>query len=202
MDLGLTEAQLTEVLAAVDTDGNGTIEYGEFVVRLEAEWGDPADGPVAGEEPRAGGAPAVWRTQSWESVQNGSPTAGAGASQPPQPSPDPAAEAAVAAAQAAVATAEAEAEVASQRAKEAAAEAAAATAAEAASVAALAQEKRLRSHIEGDVSALRVELEEEEAACGAYRDEAEALRLELQVIPTPSHLLGRRSPISSPLFPG
>eukprot|EP01045_Picozoa_sp_COSAG04_P015641 COSAG04_NODE_1250_length_7576_cov_5.772101_2_plen_658_part_00 len=180
MDLGLTDAQLTEVLAAVDTDGNGTIEYGEFVARLEAEWGDPADGPVAAEEPRAGGAPAVWRTQSWESVQNGSPTAGAGASQPPQPSPDPAAEAAVAAAQAAVATAEAEAEVASQRAKEAAAEAAAATAAEAASVAALAQEKRLRSHIEGDVSALRVELEEEEAACGAYRDEAEALRLELQ----------------------
>ena len=183
----MTEAQLTEVLAAVDTDGNGTIEYGEFVARLEAEWGDPAEGPTAGEEPRAGGAPAVWRTQSWESVQNGSPAAGqspaprgADASQPPQPSPDPAAEAAVAAAKAAGASAEAEAEVASQRAKEAAAEAAAATAAEAASVAALAQEKRLRSHIEGDVSALRVELEEEEAACGAYRDEAEALRLELQ----------------------
>jgi hypothetical protein len=36
MDVGLTDAQLTEVLDAVDTDGNGTVEYEEFLALLQA----------------------------------------------------------------------------------------------------------------------------------------------------------------------
>ena len=34
----MTEAQVSEVIKAVDADRNGTIEYGEFVSRLAAEW--------------------------------------------------------------------------------------------------------------------------------------------------------------------
>ena len=34
----MTEAQVSEVIKAVDADHNGTIEYGEFVSRLAAEW--------------------------------------------------------------------------------------------------------------------------------------------------------------------
>ena len=42
MDIGLTAAQVEEVLTAVDADGNETIELGEFVARLEGEWGVPS----------------------------------------------------------------------------------------------------------------------------------------------------------------
>eukprot|EP01046_Picozoa_sp_COSAG06_P024576 COSAG06_NODE_2011_length_7849_cov_3.030581_1_plen_849_part_00 len=35
MDFGLTDAQQTEVLDAVDTDGSGTVEYGEFLAQLQ-----------------------------------------------------------------------------------------------------------------------------------------------------------------------
>ena len=34
----MTEAQVSEVIKSVDADRNGTIEYGEFVSRLAAEW--------------------------------------------------------------------------------------------------------------------------------------------------------------------
>ena len=34
----MTEAQVSEVIKSVDADHNGTIEYGEFVSRLAAEW--------------------------------------------------------------------------------------------------------------------------------------------------------------------
>ena len=37
MDIGLTQQQVREVIAAVDADANGTVELGEFVAQLEAQ---------------------------------------------------------------------------------------------------------------------------------------------------------------------
>ena len=34
----MSKAQVSEVIKSVDADHNGTIEYGEFVSRLAAEW--------------------------------------------------------------------------------------------------------------------------------------------------------------------
>jgi adenylate kinase family enzyme/Ca2+-binding EF-hand superfamily protein len=59
MGLGLTALQVAEVLAAVDADGNGTVEYAEFVSLLGVEFERPASAPAQSAARPARAAPRV-----------------------------------------------------------------------------------------------------------------------------------------------